>query len=462
MSKPSAWKLGYALLVFCAATANAAPSLTLSLKSGPPTSQVLVSGQGFEPNAGVDIYFDTREVALVVTNSRGGFANAKIHVPRSAQPGEHSVTALELNNDHGAQQPFLVHTDWAQFQFEPDHSSVNPFENVVSQNNVTRLTQKWAYTNGGRYDFSTPIIANGIAYLTANNGLYALNTENGSLLWSFQQTSDLSYWTPAVADGLLYVPAVDALYALDAATGATKWTYCCIADTASSPTVVNGVVYYGMFDTLYALSAKTGKLIWSYPMGSQCTSAPAVVNGVVFAGSFQGNLFAIDAVKGTLIWEAPISIALSSPAVADGAIFVGATNGTFYALNAATGSTLWSYPTTAQVVESSPSVSNGIVYFVSNESNLYALNEGTGSLVWEFPLGGMSENQISLAFGNDVLYLGYDALYAFDPPTGRLLWNSPKLGLASASVSDGVVYTTTYGGLAAFSLSASESAGPGK
>ena len=43
--------------------ASAAPSIILSKKSGPPTSKILVSGRGFEPNVGVDIYFDTKDKA---------------------------------------------------------------------------------------------------------------------------------------------------------------------------------------------------------------------------------------------------------------------------------------------------------------------------------------------------------------------------------------------------------------
>ena len=33
-------------------TASAAPSIILSKKSGPPTSKIVVSGRGFEPNVG--------------------------------------------------------------------------------------------------------------------------------------------------------------------------------------------------------------------------------------------------------------------------------------------------------------------------------------------------------------------------------------------------------------------------
>src|SRR5579863_5132123 len=66
---------------------SATPFITLSKKTGPPTSKILVSGSGFRPNVGVDIYFGTEDEALVVTNSKGEFDNAKIHAPRDTRPG---------------------------------------------------------------------------------------------------------------------------------------------------------------------------------------------------------------------------------------------------------------------------------------------------------------------------------------------------------------------------------------
>jgi len=115
------------LCVFAAlcGIASAAPSIVLSKKSGPPTSKILVSGRGFEPNVGVDIFFDTRDKALVVTNGKGEFHDAKIYASRTAPPGENWVTALERNNDKGAQAPFLVQTDWSQFHFSPQRDGLN-------------------------------------------------------------------------------------------------------------------------------------------------------------------------------------------------------------------------------------------------------------------------------------------------------------------------------------------------
>jgi hypothetical protein len=117
--------LFFACLLLCG-VASAAPSIALSKKSGPPTSGIRVSGRGFEPNVGVDIFFDTKDEALVVTNGKGEFHDTGIHAPRSARPGEHWVTALERNNDKGAQEPFLVQTNWSQFHFDADGTRLNP------------------------------------------------------------------------------------------------------------------------------------------------------------------------------------------------------------------------------------------------------------------------------------------------------------------------------------------------
>jgi hypothetical protein len=37
---------------------------------------------------GVDIFFDTKDKALVVTNGQGEFHGAGIHAPSSARPGK--------------------------------------------------------------------------------------------------------------------------------------------------------------------------------------------------------------------------------------------------------------------------------------------------------------------------------------------------------------------------------------
>ncbi len=313
--------------LFLSGISSAAPSITLSKKSGPPTSRILVSGRGFEPNVGVDIYFGTKDEALIVTNGQGEFKNAGIRAPRSAPPGKHWVTALERNNDKGAQQPFLVQTNWSQFQFAPDRDGSNPYENVLNSRTVRSLDLKWSY-------------------LTTNN------------VWG----------SPAVVDGMMYFATSSLLYALDSKSGAFRWKAPPpIYNLFSSDlAVANGIVYVGLFgDGLQTFDAKTGTAMWNYGSAGKVFSSPAVANGIVYfddgENNQDGGVYALNAKTGKLLWFSPTYSSFCSAAVADGAVYVGADDENVYALDAYTGTKLWSY-TTAGVVRSTPAVANGMVY----------------------------------------------------------------------------------------------------
>jgi len=59
--------------------------------------------------------------------------------------------------------------------------------------------------------------------------------------------------------------------------------------------VVNGVVYVGSGNgNIYAIDAVTGTLKWNYATGNSVFSSPAVSNGVVYVGSGDGYLYAIE------------------------------------------------------------------------------------------------------------------------------------------------------------------------
>ena len=79
---------------------------------------------------------------------------------------------------------------------------------------------------------------------------------------------------------------------------------------SSSPAVANGVVYFGSGDgNVYALNASTGALLWMHNTGFQLDSSPVVANGVVFIGgvysssSTELTLYALNASTGALLWS---------------------------------------------------------------------------------------------------------------------------------------------------------------
>src|SRR5579863_7331027 len=107
------------------------PHITLTIKSGPPTSAVKVSGKHFGINEVVTITFDTTQIGTATTNSSGVFS-AKITIPGSATPGLHTIQVTGNTSGLTASASFLVQTNWSTYGFDSNHTNVNPYENVLN------------------------------------------------------------------------------------------------------------------------------------------------------------------------------------------------------------------------------------------------------------------------------------------------------------------------------------------
>jgi outer membrane protein assembly factor BamB len=174
---------------------------------------------------------------------------------------KHWVTALERNNDKGAQEPFLVRADWSQFHFDADGTRLNPYENVLNPRTVGGIDLKWSYNVGVGVNTALTVV-NGVVFFGSDDfNLYAVDANNGAKLWSYN-TGGYVYSSPAVANGVVYVGSNDYnVYALNARTGVRVWVYTASSGVYSSPAVANGTVYVGSSGNfsdgnVYALDAQ--------------------------------------------------------------------------------------------------------------------------------------------------------------------------------------------------------------
>jgi outer membrane protein assembly factor BamB len=413
-------------------------AVSVSPTSGPPTSKLLVSGSGFKANAEIDIYFDTKDEAKVIANSSGSFSKIPIEAPASALPGKHFVSAVQRSGDTGAQAPFSVNTNWSQFGFTSDGQRSNPYENVLNPSTVGGLGLLWSYTTAGAVDAS-PAVAAGVVYAGSTDGnLYALNAKTGAKVWSYPAGGAV-YASAAVANGVVYVGmnngTSENLYALNASTGGLRWSNSDFGGFAS-PAVADEAVYFANGGGMEAVNASTGALLWTYTPGFQINASPAEANGVLYTGSLVNAVFyAIDTSTGVPLWTFESGpdrdyAFNSSPAVANGLVYAASDDGNLYALNASTGALVWGYPSGAG---STPAVANGVVYV----DGVYALNATTGALLWTSPFGSFP------AVADGVVYsVGGNDVYALNASTGALLWSYATGGTVSArpAIANGVVY----------------------
>ena len=106
-----------------------------------------------------------------------------------------------------------------------------------------------------------------------------------------------------------------------------KWEFICGADVTATPAVSKGVVYFPSYNgNLYAVSATTGKLVWEknltqltagipeidgkdfvaklFNLSLYSRSTPVVVGGLLLIGlSSPGVVIAVKKSSGTLVWS---------------------------------------------------------------------------------------------------------------------------------------------------------------
>ena len=316
---------------------------------------------------------------------------------------------------------------------------------------------KWSVKTGGPI-VGSPAVVDGTVYIGSMNGyLYALDEESGKEKWKFKSRMPVSS-SPAVAGGsLFYVTGTGALVALDVNSGKPTWIFSTelerrfearnlhgqgpagqtIPDAwdlwTSSPAVFEGKVYFGSGDgNVYAVDARTGAMIWKFPTRDVVHASPAVANNTVVVGSWDGSLYGLEADTGRLKWtfnggEDPVMHNQqgfqSSPAVVDGVVYVGCRDAHLYALDLATGRKRWDYPTNKSWVIGTPAVRDGMVYVgTSDSSRFMGIDSHTGRLRFDFPAKAFVFSSAALA--GKLAYVGdFDGrFYAIDTKTGQLAW----------------------------------------
>lgn len=233
---------------------------------------------------------------------------------------------------------------------------------AVDKNAGTLL---WTYKTGDSIE-SSPVVSYGKVFVTMwNKGIVALDAISGNLLWSYETAGGGYRCSPATADGKVYVGLSGYLYALNAENGSIVWKTGLIGNILT-PAIeyskvfvscsVNNSNYYG----LYALNAFTGKIIWSREIDVYTDSSPAVAYNKVFVGG-KDKVFAFDQVSGNLLWSYNGDLN-SSPAIADGVVFAGVSEN-LCAFKESTGEVLWSYMTWGTV--SSPAIADDKLFATS-------------------------------------------------------------------------------------------------
>lgn len=211
---------------------------------------------------------------------------------------------------------------------------------------------------------------------------------------------------PLIANGRVFTMDSDAVVsAFDLADGRRVWRTETQAKKNRSSNVGGGVaveagrvyVSTGRGDLL-ALDAGSGKILWRTWLGAPARSAPTVAAGRVYLSTIDDRMLALDAEHGGKLWSYQAQAATTAvlgepaPAYADGLVIGGFASGDLVALRAESGSVAWTdslasaagdSPIDLSAIRGLPVVANGRVYAVGLGGLMVALDLRSGRRLWE-------------------------------------------------------------------------------
>jgi outer membrane protein assembly factor BamB len=199
----------------------------------------------------------------------------------------------------------------------------------------------------------------------------------------------------------------------------------------------NGRVYAtsGLGD-VEAIDANTGALIWRARPGGPLRGAPTIANESVYVMSQDNQLFSLNPADGKLRWNASGTFEVSgvfgvaAPAAAAGTVVAGFSSGELTAYRYENGRVLWqdalsrtsisTAVASISDIDAEPVIDQGRVYAVGQGGRMVALELNTGQRVWEINIAGISTPWVA---GEWIFVVTDQAqLLALARSTGKVKW----------------------------------------
>ena len=197
--------------------------------------------------------------------------------------------------------------------------------------------------------WSTPTVheVNGRTELLVNGmrhaGAYDLKT--GDVIWSLSGGGDIPVPTPIVSDGIVY---------LTSAHGLMAPVYAIKESAAGDISLKDG-------------ADKNGAIVWSYPRGGGYLATPLAYRGVLYVVTYNGVLTAYDTRTGKKHYTQRLgdgtTAFTASPVAADGKVYFASEDGRIFVLKAGAAYELLATNELGESTLATPALSEGIMFW---------------------------------------------------------------------------------------------------
>lgn len=256
----------------------------------------------------------------------------------------------------------------------------------------------WERETGLAFSGGPAVEGDRMALGTSQGELLALSTKDGSEQWRARLGSEVLSVPRFTGDGKIIVHTLDdTLYGIEATTGKELWRIAYPAPVltlrgSSTPTLApNGVIVGLSGGKLVKLDPRDGAPLWeviiSRPSGrselsriADIDADPILIGNTVYVGSYNGDLAAVDAATGEVLWRRELSAHAGLAAEGTG-LFVTDSRDQVWGAEPSTGGGRWKQENLRYRQLTAPALVGNLIAVGDLEGYLHLLNQSDGRLV---------------------------------------------------------------------------------
>ena len=207
-----------------------------------------------------------------------------------------------------------------------------------------------------------------------------------------------------------------------------------------------------------AVDANIGTVLWSFQSEFEFSAGPGMNNELIVVGTSNGEVLAVESSDGSIRWQVQVTgEVLSTPVIGDSIVVVRTLDGKLFGLDAASGKRIWTYNRPVPLLTlrgtSTPVLTKNSAIAGFDGGQIVAVNLGNGEIQWEKSIATPSGNtaierlvdiDADLILADGIVYaVAYQGqLVALDPGNGTILWRRDVSSYSGLGVGDTAIYVT--------------------
>ena len=278
------------------------------------------------------------------------------------------------------------------------------------------------------------IYDNKVYYANDRHEVYCHDIANGDILWYYAGPKPNCLKGTGckmiVMEDVLYFTSYDGtVTAADAQTGKIKWKKYVDMFMHGSPWIDldRRQLYIGTEGgipnkrgDIVCLDLDTAQTKWIYPTNHVIPASPRLINNIVVCGSNDGNLYAVCADNGQLIFKLPIGVVKGRINYIDDVLIASTEDGKIYGISI-DGDILWTRNCGTSCHHQYVPVHRGLgLAYIINSDGMVAAYNKTGTQIWMRNVRENGSWNITLK-GNEIIVISSitSHMYLLDPLTGK-------------------------------------------